>query len=44
MKNITKKNSNVRATKQKTLILIANCAIYGKKIQGSLKIKKRADY
>ena len=43
-KNTASKNSSVRRTKENTLMLVSNCAICGKKNQGSSKIKKLPDY
>ena len=36
-KNTANKNSTVRKTKQKRLMLLSNCAVSGKKSKGSLK-------
>ena len=38
-KNAANKNSSIRKTKQNKLMLSSNCAVCGKKNQGSLKIK-----
>ena len=43
-KKTSDKNSSVRRTKQNSLILVSNHAIYCKKNQGSLKIKEQAGY
>ena len=43
-KKTSDKNSSVRRTKQNSLILVSNRAIYCKKNQGSLKIKEQAGY
>ena len=39
-KNVANENSSVRKTKQKTLILLSNCAICGKKKSRFIKDKE----
>ena len=41
--NTANKNSSVRSTRQNRVMLVLDCAICGKKNQGSLKTKKLAD-
>ena len=38
-KNLANENSSVRKTKQDRLMLLSNCAVYGKKKSTLLKIK-----
>ena len=42
MKNTVNKNLRVRGTKQKRLMLVSNCAIFGKKKSSFIKNQERS--